>query len=88
MSENSIQHNIEQDGKADNDVGFEKAIAELEGIIRQMEGQQLPLQEALDAFKRGTHLLQQCQQALADAEQQVRILSDSQTATPFQDHQG
>ena len=80
MSENSTNAN-----QADQGMGFETAMAELESIIRQMEGQQLPLQDALAAFKRGTALLQQCQQTLADAEQQVRILTEQQTLTPFQD---
>ena len=80
MSENSTNSN-----QADQGMGFETAMAELESIIRQMEGQQLPLQDALAAFKRGTTLLQQCQQTLADAEQQVRILTEQQTLTPFQD---
>ncbi|MBU3644850.1 MAG: exodeoxyribonuclease VII small subunit [Candidatus Methylopumilus sp.] len=80
MSENSTNSN-----QADQGMGFETAMAELESIIRQMEGQQLPLQDALAAFKRGTALLQQCQQTLADAEQQVRILTEQQTLTPFQD---
>jgi len=78
MSENSTNSN-----QADQGMGFETAMAELESIIRQMEGQQLPLQDALAAFKRGTALLQQCQQTLADAEQQVRILTEQQTLTPF-----
>jgi len=80
MSENSTNSN-----QADQGMGFETAMAELESIIRQMEAQQLPLQDALAAFKRGTALLQQCQQTLADAEQQVRILTEQQTLTPFQD---
>jgi exodeoxyribonuclease VII small subunit len=80
MSENSTNSN-----QADQGMGFETAMAELESVIRQMEGQQLPLQDALAAFKRGTALLQQCQQTLADAEQQVRILTEQQTLTPFQD---
>ena len=80
MSENSTNSN-----QADQGMGFETAMAELESIIRQMEGQQLPLQDALAAFKRGTALLQQCQQTLADAEQQVRILTEQQTLTPLQD---
>ncbi len=71
--------------QAEQALGFETAIAELETIIRQMESQQLPLQDALAAFKRGTALLQQCQQTLADAEQQVRILTEQQTLSPFQD---
>ena len=80
MSENSTNSN-----QADQGMGFETAMAELESIIRQMEGQQLPLQDALAAFKRGTALLQQCQQTLADAEQQVRILTEQQTLTLLQD---
>jgi len=66
---------------------FEAALAELEAIIRQMESQQMPLQDSLTAFKRGTALLQQCQQTLADAEQQVRILTEQQTLSPFKDEQ-
>lgn len=65
---------------------FETAMAELEAIIRQMESQQLPLQDSLAAFKRGTALLQQCQQTLAEAEQQVRILTEQQTLKPLQDN--
>ncbi len=80
MSENSTNSNQSQ-----NAMGFEAAIAELETIIRQMEGQQLPLQDALAAFKRGTALLQQCQLTLTDAEQQVRILTEQQTLTSLQD---
>ena len=66
---------------------FETAMAELEAIIRQMESQQLPLQDSLTAFKRGTALLQQCQQTLAEAEQQVRVLTEQQTLKPLQDNQ-
>ena len=53
---------------------FEAALAELEAIVLTMEGGQLPLAEALDAYKRGAELLQFCQAALKDAQQQVQIL--------------
>jgi exodeoxyribonuclease VII small subunit len=53
---------------------FEAALAELETIVATMEGGQLPLAEALAAYKRGAELLQFCQAALKDAEQQVQIL--------------
>jgi exodeoxyribonuclease VII small subunit len=52
---------------------FEAALAELEEIVVTMEGGQLPLKESLAAYKRGAELLQYCQSALKDAEQQVRI---------------
>ena len=53
---------------------FEAALAELEAIVATMEGGQLPLAEALTAYKRGAELLQFCQAALKDAEQQVQVL--------------
>ena len=52
---------------------FEAAIAELEQIIGTMEGGQLPLKESLASYKRGAELLQYCQSALKDAEQQVQV---------------
>ena len=52
---------------------FEAALAELEDIVAAMEGGQLPLTGSLAAYKRGAELLQYCQSALKDADQQVRI---------------
>ena len=52
---------------------FEAAITELETIVATMEGGQLPLAESLAAYKRGAELLQFCQGALRDAEQQIQI---------------
>lgn len=53
---------------------FEAALAELEGIVAAMEAGKMPLQEALDAYKRGVALLRHCQATLTAAEQQIRIL--------------
>ena len=52
---------------------FEAALAELETIVATMEWGQLPLAESLAAYKRGAELLQFCQAALKDAEQQVQV---------------
>jgi exodeoxyribonuclease VII small subunit len=56
---------------------FETAIAELEGIVNQMESGNLPLEKSLATYRRGAELVQTCQKALADVEQQVRILNDA-----------
>ena len=53
---------------------FEAALAELEAIVATMEGGQLPLQQSLAAYRRGAQLLQFCQAALKDAQQQVQVL--------------
>ena len=62
---------------------FEAALTELETIINRMESGQLPLQQSLSAYKRGTELLGFCQKALADVEQQIRILNDANQLQPF-----
>lgn len=56
---------------------FESALTELEAIVAAMEAGQMPLQEALDAYKRGTVLLRQCQETLTAAEQKIRVLDAS-----------
>ena len=62
------------DSATANAPSFESALAELEGIVAAMEAGQMPLQDALDAYKRGVALLRQCQETLTAAEQQIRIL--------------
>ena len=67
---------------------FEDALAELEKIVTTMEAGQLPLEESLAAYKRGTELLKFCQQKIQDAEQQVRILSDANQLENFPSDSG
>ncbi len=55
---------------------FEAAIAELEGLVAAMEAGNLSLEDSLAAYKRGMELTGYCQKALADAEQQVKILEN------------
>lgn len=54
--------------------GFEQALAELEAIVARMESGELTLEQSLTAYKRGASLLQYCQLALKDAQQQVKVL--------------
>jgi exodeoxyribonuclease VII small subunit len=53
---------------------FEQAIAELEQLVAAMEGGTLSLEASLAAYQRGALLTKYCQDRLASAEQQVRIL--------------
>ncbi len=55
---------------------FETALEELEGIVRDMEGSELPLEESLAAYKRGIELLTHCRRLLTVAEEKVRILEN------------
>jgi exodeoxyribonuclease VII small subunit len=62
---------------------FESAIAELETLVSQMESDKLPLEQSLNAYKRGAELLQICQKSLTDAEQQVQILTEANKLSDF-----
>ena len=53
---------------------FEAALAELETLVADLEGGQLPLAAALTAYRRGALLLQFAQGQLQSAQEQVRIL--------------
>lgn len=62
---------------------FEQAYAELENIVAQMESGQMPLAASLEAYKRGNALLELCQKALAEVEQQIKLLNERQQLSPF-----
>lgn len=53
---------------------FESAIAELESLVTSMESGGMSLEQSLAAYQRGVALSKVCQQRLAAAEQQVKVL--------------
>ncbi|MFZ5485160.1 MAG: exodeoxyribonuclease VII small subunit [Pseudomonadota bacterium] len=57
---------------------FEAALSELESLVTGMETGTLSLEDALAAYQRGMLLTGFCQKALADAEQQVKLLENGQ----------
>ena len=64
------------------DMKFEAALAELDGIVQSMEGGKLELEESIAAYRRGMALMKNCQQQLAEAEEQIRILEDGKNSLP------
>jgi exodeoxyribonuclease VII small subunit len=56
---------------------FETAMAELEELVAQIETGNLSLEDSLKQFEQGIKLSRICQQALTDAEQRVKILTES-----------
>ncbi len=53
---------------------YEQALEELERLVAAMEGQQLPLDQLLQSYKRGAELLGFCRARLEAVEQQVKVL--------------
>jgi len=56
---------------------FETAMTELEELVTRIEAGNLSLEESLEEFEKGIALSRICQKALANAEQRVKILTDS-----------
>ena len=61
---------------ADPKLGYEQAVAELEGLIGKMESGKLSLEDTLESYKRGAQLLKHCQGILDQVEQQVKIFQE------------
>lgn len=57
---------------------YEQALAELDRLVAQMEGGQLPLDQLLDGYRRGAELLGYCRTRLQAVEDQVKVLEDGQ----------
>lgn len=57
---------------------YEQALAELDRLVAQMEGGQLPLDQLLDGYRRGAELLAYCRARLQAVEEQVQLLDDGQ----------
>jgi exodeoxyribonuclease VII small subunit len=69
-------------------VPFETALSELEALVRQLEGGQSSLEDALLAFERGTVLQKQCEQHLHNAKMRVekvlQAADGSLSTSPFE----
>ena len=55
-------------------LSFEDALAELERIVRGLEGGQQKLEEAITAYERGALLRRHCEAKLAQAETRVQAI--------------
>lgn len=53
---------------------FEESLARLERLVEKMESGNLSLEDSLTTFEEGIKLTRECQQALKDAEQKVKML--------------
>ena len=70
------------------DINFEKALEELEGIVKDLESGELSLENSLKSFEKGIKLARQCQEQLSKAELQVQKLIEENgelKTTPLKD---
>ena len=58
----------------DAPISFEAGLQQLEGIVKEMEGGELPLERALELFEKGMKLSDACRKQLEEAETRVEVL--------------
>jgi exodeoxyribonuclease VII small subunit len=53
---------------------FESCLEELEKVVRELEGGDLPLERSIELFEKGVALSEACRKQLEDAETRVETL--------------
>ncbi|MBA3871985.1 MAG: exodeoxyribonuclease VII small subunit [Chloroflexota bacterium] len=66
-----------------NELSFETAYEELEGIISKLESGDLPLDDSVTLFERGRLLSERCQSLLDKAELRVSQLTSDGRVEPL-----
>ena len=57
---------------------FEQAMAKLDEIVAAMQNNELALEDALNAYKEGSKLVQFCQKKLTDVETQLKMFDNNE----------
>lgn len=63
-------------------VSFEKALAELEEIVRALESGKAPLEESIASYERGIALKNHCEKKLQEARLKIEKISLSPDGSP------
>lgn len=56
---------------------FEESMEELESIVKTLENGECSLEDAVKLFEKGVKLSNDCHKVLDDAEQKIKILTES-----------
>ena len=59
-------------------MSFEEALAKLEGIVKELEGENIPLEESISKFELGVKLSSHCLSKLNEAERKIEELTRSE----------
>ncbi len=68
--------------EAGKEPGFEEALRELEEIVAAMEEEQLPLEELVARYEKGSKLLARCETVLASARKRLQTISSKAAEIP------
>ncbi len=70
--------------KAVEELTYEEALVELEGIVESLEGEQSPLEDSMKLFERGQTLAAHCSALLESAQLKVQKLV-GESIIPFEE---
>jgi exodeoxyribonuclease VII small subunit len=76
----------QNNNQSDTDVGqlsFERAIEELESIVRRLEDGKVPLEESVAIYERGETLKRRCEDLLRQAEARVQKITLDAAGNPI-----
>lgn len=66
-------------------LSFEDALAQLEGIVKSLEGGRSTLAEAIGEYERGVALRRHCEGKLAEAEAKVQAVVEGKAGLTLRD---
>jgi exodeoxyribonuclease VII small subunit len=76
---------VQNNNQSEIDVGqlsFERAIEELESIVRRLEDGKVPLEESVAIYERGEALKRRCEDLLRQAEARVQKITLDASGNP------
>ena len=77
--------------KPEKQLSFDKALAQLEEIVQNMESGSLPLEKMMGQYERGMSLISFCSAKLNEVEKKIEIMTkkgDKVVAEPFEPEEG
>ena len=72
-----------RDASLDEQAPFEAVLDRLEGIVGQLEGGELSLEESLSSFEEGVSLARRASARLDDMERRIEVLTEAGTLEPL-----
>lgn len=67
----------------ENEKTLEEAFEELEGVLKEMEGEDVPLEKSFSLFLRGTKLIKECNTKIDRVEKEVQIITETGDLADF-----
>lgn len=62
------------EGEEPGDLPFEEALGQLEELVRDMEAENVPLEELMEKYEQGTRLHRICEKRLDEAQGRIEII--------------